>query len=130
METWKLPPTYPQTTKCIPQQKQADLPMAEENFEGEAQIIKDHMEEAKRIMKLYPLMDGHNDLPWGLRNCFENKWSKLDLTKNWSGVRVDGVPWEQLHTDIPRLKEGCVGGEKIIVQRIAMVSPLGEFFRE
>ena len=51
------------------------------------------------------------DLPWGLRNCFNTNWSELDPTKNWSGVNVPGVPWEQLHSDIPRLKAGGVGAQ-------------------
>ena len=82
-----------------------------EKFQGENALREKYMKEAKRIMSKYPLLDGHNDLPWGLRCCFDMKWSKLDLTKNWEGVNVPGVPWEQLHTDIPRLREGHVGAQ-------------------
>jgi len=70
-----------------------------------------YMGEAKRIHGKYPLIDGHNDLPFALRSCFNMNWSELDLTKNWSGVPVDGVMWNSLHTDIPRLREGGVGAQ-------------------
>src|SRR5687768_433476 len=57
------------------------------------------MEQAQRIHREAPLVDGHNDLPWQLRK------GGSDL------VRMDfrqSVP--TLHTDVPRLKKGGVGG--------------------
>lgn len=61
------------------------------------------------------LCDGHNDLPWTMRcqnvdgqggNCPRlNSW---DFTKNHKGVQYVGMR-QNLHTDIPRLREGGVG---------------------
>lgn len=47
------------------------------------------------------LVDGHNDLPWTLRETFDGDLSRADLRKH--GVTVD--------TDIPRLREGRVSGQ-------------------
>jgi membrane dipeptidase len=47
------------------------------------------------------LIDGHNDLPWALREKFERDFSRIDLRK----------PQPQLMTDIPRLREGGVGAQ-------------------
>jgi membrane dipeptidase len=47
------------------------------------------------------LVDGHNDLPWTLRENFESDLSRVDLRKR--GATVD--------TDIPRLREGRVSGQ-------------------
>ena len=43
--------------------------------------------------------DGHNDLPWAIRDDFGGDFSRFDLAA--------GVP--ELHTDVPRLRAGGVG---------------------
>ena len=48
-----------------------------------------------------PLVDGHNDLPWTLRETFASDLSRVDLRQR--GATVD--------TDIPRLREGRVSGQ-------------------
>ncbi|HEX6201793.1 MAG TPA: dipeptidase, partial [Thermoanaerobaculia bacterium] len=53
-----------------------------------------------------PLIDGHNDLPWQLRQRVDRKLSQLDLATDLSAM--EGRP---LHTDIPRLRAGGVGGQ-------------------
>lgn len=56
-----------------------------------------------RILKKTPLIDGHNDLPWALREDFE--------------MRVDGLQADAarrtppLMTDMARLRQGRVGGQ-------------------
>ncbi|AWM38384.1 Membrane dipeptidase (Peptidase family M19) [Gemmata obscuriglobus] len=47
------------------------------------------------------LIDGHNDLPWELRETGEPGFKNIDLTK----------PQKKFHTDIPRLKKGNVGAQ-------------------
>jgi membrane dipeptidase len=70
------------------------------------------MDDAKKIHSKYPLIDGHNDLPFALRTCFDMKWSKLDLRKDWTNFKIErGCPWQCLHTDIPRLRKGGIGGQ-------------------
>lgn len=57
--------------------------------------------EAKALHKLYPLIDGHNDLPWAMRGRVNYDMSKWDIAQGH----------EQGQTDIPRLKEGGLGGQ-------------------
>jgi membrane dipeptidase len=53
------------------------------------------------MLSRFPLIDGHNDLPWVIREKFS-----LDPVAAGLTGRVDGT-----HTDIPRLVEGGVGGQ-------------------
>jgi len=70
-----------------------------------------YITQAREIHSKNILIDGHNDLPWALRNGFAMNWSSLDLTKNHQGSKVEGIPWSSLHTDIPRLRQGGVGAQ-------------------
>jgi membrane dipeptidase len=47
------------------------------------------------------VLDGHNDLPWAMRELCGYDLDQVDLTQS--------VP--QLHTDVPRLRAGGVGGQ-------------------
>lgn len=47
------------------------------------------------------VIDGHNDLPWQYRKNDDLSFLKIDLRK----------PQKKLHTDIPRLRQGGVGGQ-------------------
>ena len=58
-----------------------------------------------RILKEVPLIDGHNDLPWQYRERAKNQLAKIDIRQDQS--KID----KPLHTDIPRLREGRVGGQ-------------------
>ena len=55
------------------------------------------------ILRAAPLIDGHNDLPWELRDARQKAGggTALDLDER--------LP--QVMTDLPRLAEGCVGGQ-------------------
>jgi membrane dipeptidase len=60
------------------------------------------LDRAKELHKQSPLIDGHNDYPWALRERYEDRdLDKLDI----------GKPQRSLHTDIPRLRAGGVGGQ-------------------
>ncbi|HVR07651.1 MAG TPA: membrane dipeptidase, partial [Thermoanaerobaculia bacterium] len=63
------------------------------------------VERARGLLREVPLIDGHNDLPWQLRERFHDQLAKLDLRLDASGLRPP------LHTDIPRLRRGGVGGQ-------------------
>jgi membrane dipeptidase len=63
------------------------------------------IERARRLLREVPLIDGHNDLPWQLRERFHDQLDKLDLRRDASGLQPP------LHTDIPRLRRGGVGGQ-------------------
>ncbi len=62
----------------------------------------DLLARARALHKQVPLIDGHNDYPWAVREADPARdFAKADITSN--------VP--KLMTDIPRLREGGVGGQ-------------------
>jgi membrane dipeptidase len=58
-------------------------------------------DEARRIHADALVIDGHNDLPWRLRDKGDPFAPILDITK----------PNPKLHTDIPRLRKGNLGAQ-------------------
>lgn len=58
-----------------------------------------------RILRQVPLIDGHNDLPWQMEKRVKNHIARIDLRQDQSKLEP------ALHTDIPRLKRGGVGGQ-------------------
>jgi membrane dipeptidase len=63
------------------------------------------VERARKILDASPLIDGHNDLPWEIRKRYQNHFDKIDLK---AGTAKLDPP---MHTDIPRLRQGGVGGQ-------------------
>lgn len=61
-----------------------------------------HMAKAMRVLRTTPLIDGHNDLPWVIRN---QKQAPLDVNAYDLTTRTTG------HTDLARLRAGMVGGQ-------------------
>ncbi len=61
-----------------------------------------HMEKVKRVLSRTPLIDGHNDLPWAIRNAESAPMDVVayDLRRTTPG-----------HTDLERLREGMVGAQ-------------------
>jgi membrane dipeptidase len=60
------------------------------------------LERARALHAEVPLIDGHNDYPWALRqDNTERDLSKLDIR----------VRQPEIMTDLPRLREGGVGGQ-------------------
>ncbi|WP_405872112.1 dipeptidase [Streptomyces sp. NBC_00005] len=59
------------------------------------------LEEARELLREFPVVDGHNDLPWALRKV------GYDLDARDIAVHQNA----HLHTDIPRLREGGVGAQ-------------------
>jgi membrane dipeptidase len=58
-------------------------------------------EEALRIHREALLIDGHNDLPYEMRRKGDGSFQRLDISR----------PQKNLHTDIPRLRQGGVGAQ-------------------
>ena len=71
---------------------------------------------ARRILERTPLIDGHNDLPWALRQNHGNDPHAVDLTANLDAST-------ELHTDIPRLRAGGMGGQFWSVYVPATMTP-------
>jgi membrane dipeptidase len=61
-----------------------------------------HLAKARRVLRAVPLIDGHNDLPWAIRNFTQARRDveAYDLRQKTTG-----------HTDIARLRAGMVGGQ-------------------
>ncbi|CAL9551979.1 hypothetical protein SUDANB105_04439 [Streptomyces sp. enrichment culture] len=60
------------------------------------------LEEARELLREFPVVDGHNDLPWALREQVRYDLEARDIA----------VPQgDHLHTDIPRLRAGGVGAQ-------------------
>jgi membrane dipeptidase len=58
-------------------------------------------EQALKLHRDAPVIDGHNDLPWELRETGDLGFRNVDLTR----------PQPKFHTDLPRLREGGVGAQ-------------------
>src|SRR6186997_2251581 len=58
-------------------------------------------DEALQLHREALLIDGHNDLPWQYREKADLSFNRLDIRK----------PQPALHTDLPRLRKGGVGGQ-------------------
>src|SRR5688500_7599640 len=62
----------------------------------------DPLARARALHKQVPLIDGHNDYPWALR--------ETDPARDFTKAEISGsVP--KLMTDIPRLRQGGLGGQ-------------------
>ena len=59
--------------------------------------------QAQDLLRRFPLIDGHNDLPWALRGRAEGDATKVVFDLDTSA--------EGLHTDLPRLAAGRVGAQ-------------------
>jgi len=62
-------------------------------------------ERVMAVLRDVPLVDGHNDIPWQYRSRANNRVAALDFASDLSDVEP------ALHTDIPRLSAGGVGGQ-------------------
>ena len=68
----------------------------------QAQQGDDLLARARALHREVPLVDGHNDYPWALReHNAERDLNRLDIR----------VLQPTIHTDIPRLRQGGVGGQ-------------------
>lgn len=72
---------------------------------GAKKQAADYLPEARAILASVPLIDGHNDLPWFIREHYAGKLGALDLRARHPLVKGG------LQTDIPRLRAGMVGGQ-------------------
>ena len=78
------------------------LPMADVMNSQQADTALDVLStRAQALHKQVPLIDGHNDYPWALRENAERDLDKLDIAK----------PQPSIMTDIGRLRAGGVGGQ-------------------
>ncbi|WP_269855848.1 dipeptidase [Streptomyces sp. RPT161] len=62
----------------------------------------DDLARARELLAAHPVVDGHNDLPWALREQVRYDLDRLDIATDQRA---------SLHTDIPRLRAGGVGAQ-------------------
>jgi len=75
-----------------------------------AERADDDAARVHRVLAATPLVDGHNDLPWQLREMLHNDLSTFDFAADTS--TLSPAPGSApLMTDIPRLRAGQVGGQ-------------------
>ncbi|MYT29425.1 dipeptidase [Streptomyces sp. MspMP-M5] len=60
------------------------------------------LDAARDLLARWPVVDGHNDLPWALREQVTYDLDRRDVATDQSA---------HLHTDIPRLRAGGVGAQ-------------------
>lgn len=60
------------------------------------------LERARALLAEHPVVDGHNDLPWGLRVLAGYDLDRCDIAADQTG---------RLHTDLARLRAGGVGAQ-------------------
>lgn len=63
---------------------------------------------AMAALRAAPVVDGHNDVPEQLRSRFDNDFTKFDFRDT---TKTGGNGKIVMHTDLPRLKKGMVGGQ-------------------
>jgi len=70
----------------------------------------DYQHRVEQVLLQTPLIDGHNDLPWEIRERFKGDFTAVDLESDTSrlAVAADQAP---MMTDIPRLRAGMVGAQ-------------------
>jgi membrane dipeptidase len=71
---------------------------------------EDYQHRVEQVLLRTPLIDGHNDLPWEIRERFKSDFSAIDLKSDTYHLPV-GVDQAAMMTDIPRLRAGLVGAQ-------------------
>jgi membrane dipeptidase len=71
---------------------------------------EDYQHRIQQVMAHTPLIDGHNDLPWEIRDRFKGDLAAVDLKSDTTHLPypADASP---LMTDIPRMRAGLMGGQ-------------------
>lgn len=63
-------------------------------------------EKALALHAKYVVMDGHNDLPWTLKQAVNNKLEAIDLRQGQEATYFKELRHKYLHTDWPRARRG------------------------
>lgn len=71
---------------------------------------EDYRHRIDHVLSQTPLIDGHNDLPWEIRERFKGDVAAVDLAADTRRLRLEAGQ-AALMTDIPRLRAGHVGAQ-------------------
>ena len=77
----------------------------------------------ERILTEFPVIDGHNDFPMGIRELLRNDISKLDFDSDLTIVEPWASYWAN-HIDLPRMRKGQMGGQCFLFILIYLLSIL------
>ncbi|XP_043278013.1 dipeptidase 1-like [Venturia canescens] len=81
--------------------------------DGEAASLtstRERLETVRQVLAEVPLIDGHNDLPWNIRNFVHNQLADFNFDEDLRQI----APWSKSawsQTDLLRLRQGMVGGQ-------------------
>ncbi|MGW1932705.1 dipeptidase [Streptomyces sp. NPDC001919] len=70
--------------------------------DGASGTAADRLAEARELLADHPVVDGHNDLPWALREHVRYDLDRMDIGTDQTGA---------LHTDLLRMRAGGVGAQ-------------------
>merc|ERR1719187_1758142 len=68
------------------------------------------MERVYRVLADYPVIDGHNDFPMGIRSLLKNDLEKLNFDHDLTVEEPWASYWAN-HVDLPRMRKGQMGGQ-------------------
>jgi membrane dipeptidase len=75
-----------------------------------AWAAEDYPHRVDQVLLQTPLIDGHNDLPWEIRERFKSDVAAVNLSADTSHLHLEAGQ-AALMTDIPRLRAGHVGAQ-------------------
>jgi membrane dipeptidase len=75
-----------------------------------AWAAEDYQHRVDQVLLQTPLIDGHNDLPWEIRERFKSDVAAVNLAGDSSHLPLEAGQ-AALMTDIPRLRAGHVGAQ-------------------
>ncbi|MDP9089065.1 MAG: dipeptidase [Pseudomonadota bacterium] len=75
-----------------------------------SQAADQYQQRVERVLLQTPLIDGHNDLPWKIRDSYKGDLSLIDLSADTHHLPV-GPDQAAFMTDIPRMRAGHVGAQ-------------------
>jgi membrane dipeptidase len=70
----------------------------------------DYRQRVEEVLLHTPLIDGHNDLPWEIRERFKSDLAAVDLRSDTSHLPAPAGA-APLMTDLPRMRAGAMGGQ-------------------
>lgn len=67
--------------------------------------LERRLERARQLLREVPLIDGHNDVPWGYRKRANLHLDQIDFASDTTAIE------SPMQTDLPRLREGGMGAQ-------------------
>jgi membrane dipeptidase len=75
-----------------------------------SQAADEYQRRVERVLAATPLIDGHNDLAWEIRERFKGRVDAVDFRTDTGALKLEQEQ-TALMTDIPRLRAGLVGAQ-------------------